>query len=113
MSIARALVTEDTVINIGQWVHGSSSMLYGLHSEPRQVTRIAGKRIHYKRQDGTESFMLQSAVLIVCDTEAEAQSVFELSVRRDYDMSAKVREAIDAVSEQYGVRLAEMIGRAQ
>jgi len=87
-----ALVTEETEIKVGQWVHGPSSLQYGAHSEPRQVTRITGKRIHYKRLEGSESFMLRGAVLIVCDTEDEAKAVHFLSDERAMDIASRVAD---------------------
>lgn len=109
MTITRALVTEDTAINIGQWVHGSSSLQYGQHSEPRQVTRIAGKRVHYKRLDGTESFMLCSAVLMVCDTEAEARAVHALSDERNRAVGNQVHRILEDADYNYGVLLNALI----
>jgi hypothetical protein len=107
MTITRA--TEETEVRAGHWVHGPSSLQYGQHSEPRLVTRIAGKRVHYKRLDGTESFMLRAAVLLVCDSEAEARRIHELSIERDYDVCALVNQAIDAGNHRYEVRFAELL----
>ncbi len=111
MTITRA--TADTEIKEGQWVHGSPvgeyKLQYGLHSEPRQVTRIAGQRIHYRRIDGTESFMLKSAVLIVCDTEEEAQSIYLLSLQRNKIMTEKIRATTEACESEYAVHLNQLI----
>jgi len=113
MTIIRA--TDDTAINVGQWVHGASGshspsgLQYGLHSEPRQVTRFAGKRVHYRRIDGSESFMLRDAVLIVCDTEDEAKAVHWLSLMRNHDMSERIRNVTEECSGAYEERLATLI----
>jgi hypothetical protein len=107
MTITHA--TEDTPITIGQWVHGPSALEYGTHSTPRQVTDIRGKRIHYKRQDGTESFMLRSAVLIVCDTEAEANKVYGLSISRDRRISEDVRYLLREKGAVYDELLNQLI----
>jgi hypothetical protein len=107
MTITHA--TEDTPIAIGQWVHGPSSLEYGTHSTPRQVTDIKGKRIHYKRQDGSESFMLRTAVLIVCDTEDEANEVYAISIDRDRNISAAVRNLLEERGATYDAMLAKLI----
>ena len=105
-------VNDDTTITIGQWVHGTSSLEYGLYSEPRQVTDIRGKRIHYRRQDGSESFMLRAQVLIVCDTEASANLVYALSVQRNHDISSQVSNIVENYAHQYEVRLSALLGAA-
>jgi hypothetical protein len=107
MSIRRAI--EETEVRAGHWVHGASNLQYGQHSEPRQVTRIAGKRVHYKRLDGTESFMLRSAVLMVCDTEAEASAVHTLSEERSRAVGNQVRRILEDADYNYGVLLNALI----
>lgn len=97
--------TEDSVIEPGKFVHGPSSLPHGLHSEPRRVTRIAGKRVHYRRLDGSESFMLRANVLMVCDTEAEALAVHKLSEERDMDIASRVADITCSRFIAHGARL--------
>jgi hypothetical protein len=107
MTIIRA--TEETEVRAGHWVHGPSSLQYGQHSEPRKVTRIAGKRVHYKRLDGTESFMLRANVLMVCDTEAEAIQVHFLSTARDRHIGDAVRNVLSEKAALYEDFLSNLV----
>jgi hypothetical protein len=107
MTITRA--TKETAISVGQWVLGPSALEYGLHSEPRYITRIAGKRIHYKRLDGRESFMMRSAVLIVCDTEAEAKVIHQLSNERHEKVAGQVDHVIQTIGRWCDARLASLV----
>jgi hypothetical protein len=60
-------------------LRGRSTAFYPWYEEGGEVTRVAGKRVYYKDEDGVEKFTHEYAAIV--DTEAEAKKLLDFSHR--------------------------------
>jgi hypothetical protein len=89
--MATVQATENTPIAEGQWICRTPTIMHALCSAPYQVTRVAGKRIHF-RDGEADSWLLSKSVLFVCDTKEEAAAVYAVSCQRAEAMIAAIHE---------------------
>lgn len=90
MAITR--ITDKTEIKEGDLIVPDSSLINGLVSRPRLITKVAGQRLYYTRPDDAEpeekeQYMTRKRALFKVDTLSEAALLLELSTakRRAHD----------------------------
>jgi hypothetical protein len=78
----------------GMWICPASMVINGLCCQPREVSKVSGKRIyHWDKHRERQHWMMSSSIEFVCDTKEEAEKMFRLERDR--------RKAADDLKQTY------------
>lgn len=106
MTIKKMDATLQLEIKPGQYICKHSIIEDGLCGSPKLVESTSSTRVYLKGEDDRTTYISKSSVIFVCDTKAEADSMYALSKQQE----AQLRSTKLAILEEYMTRANQMVG---
>lgn len=105
MSIKKMDADMKLEVKPGQWINKEAAMPDGICGTPKQVESVANTRLYLVGEGERTTYISKSSVVFVCDTKAEADSMYALSRQQEADLRGTKLEII----ESYMMRIEQML----
>lgn len=99
-------LADNVEVRVGHWVCKESAFADGICGAPKLVDAVSNSRVYVIGEDDRTTYMNRGSIVFVCDTKAEADSMYALSKQQESDLrSSKI-----AILESYMARINQMTG---